>query len=356
MAANPGKRNFVINSVGDTTTISILGDIGESWFDEGYTMHNAKRDLENAKTPKINLIVSSLGGLVKDALVIHDLIKMKDAEVTSQILGLTASSGTIVAQSADKGKATMSVNSKHLIHNVMDIAFGNASELRKHADNLEKMDDTLVGIYTDRIGDKKTESEIRDLMGKEEWVDAGTAKDWGFVDETFTPGSESTAIDCYDCGPVNAHKGFPNIEENKSTDKPATNPASAEPNKNVLDMVTDKFKTLTALVNKKLGITNTVEPPTPVITDDDAQIQNMVTELQTEMQSLSTSNQALTNEIVDLKAKYSKTYDAYKELAIATATKTQIEEIDAQITENEKAGDTNQQAHDANAESLREKD
>ncbi len=355
MAANPGKRNFVINSVGDTTTISILGDIGESWFDEGYTMHNAKRDLENAKTPKINLIVSSLGGLVKDALVIHDLIKMKDAEVTSQILGLTASSGTIVAQSADKGKATMSVNSKHLIHNVMDIAFGNASELRKHADNLEKMDDTLVGIYTDRIGDKKTETEIRDLMGKEEWVDAGTAKDWGFVDETFTPGSESTAIDCYDCGPVNAHKGFPNIDESK----PAANPANPDTptNTSIMDKFNmTKFNQNVKDLLAKLNPNNAAAPDPPAPAQPDQEIMNMVKELETGMQNLATSNQVLTNEKIDLQAKYDKLYAAYKPLALATATKTGIEEIDAEITENEKAGDTNQQAHDANAESLREKD
>lgn len=350
MAANSGKRNFVINSVGDTTTISILGDIGESWFDEGYTMQNAKRDLENARTPKINLIISSLGGNFNDALVIHDLIKMKDAEVTSQILGLTASSGTIVAQSADKGKATMSVNSKHLIHNVMDVAFGNASELKKRADNLEKMDDTAVGIYTPRIGDKKTEQEIRDLMAKEEWINSSMAKEWGFVDDTFTPGAESTAIDCYDCTAVNAHKGFPNIDEPTEPTEPTEPAKPTNTNKTLMDTINEKFKALTALVT---GATNTQpDPPAPATPDNE--IQNMVADLQTQMQTLTTANQVLTNQLTDKTTEYDKIFADYKALAVMHAHKTEIEEIDAEIQTNSEEANTNEKAHKQNAAAMRE--
>lgn len=349
MAANSGKQNFLINSVGDTTTISILGDIGETWFGDGYSMQDAKRELQAIKTPKINLVVSSLGGLVNDALVIHDLIKMKDAEVTSQILGLTASSGTIVAQAADKGNVAMSKNSQHLIHNVSDIAFGNAESFKKAAAEMEKIDTTLVGIYTDRIGDKKTEQEIRDLMGKEEWVNASKAEEWGFVDEVFTPGAESATIDCYDCTAVNAHKGFPNIDEPAKPSEPAK---PAEPNKNILNMFNDKFKQLTALVNSKLGNTDAPEPPAPA--NNDTEIQNMVVALQTDMQALTTANQALTNQLADKTTDYDKIFADYKKLAVTHAHKTEIEEIDAEIDAKADAANTNEKSYEANAEVLRE--
>jgi len=346
MAANSGKRNFVINSVGDTTTISILGAIGDLWFEDGYTMQDAKRDLQAVKTPKINLVISSLGGKVSDALAIHDLIKDFDAEVTTQMLGAVASAGTFVGQAADKGKVTMSTNARHLIHNAMDMAVGNAKELRKAAADLDSFDDAIVAIYMDRIGDKKTETEVRDLMSKEEWIDSSTAQEWGFVDEVFTPGKESTAIDCYDCNLINAHKAFPNIDE-----EPKKEPAQTNTNKTIMDAFNAKFKTLTDAVNKTLGIKNTQpDPPAP----DNTEIQNMVAALQTDMQALTTANQALTNQLTDKTTEYDKIYADYKKLAVATATKTEIEEIDAEIDANAEDKDQNKKASNDNAAVLRE--
>lgn len=349
MAVNSGKRNFVINSVGDTTTISILGTIGDPWFEDGYTMQDAKRDLQAVKTPKINLVISSLGGLVADALVIHDLIKMKDAEVTSQMLGAVASSGTIVAQSADKGKATMSINAKHLIHNAMDLTAGNAVDHRKAAETLEGIDDTIVAMYMPRIGDKKTEPEVRDLMAKQEWVSPEIAKEWGFVDEVFTPGAESTAIDCYDCNLINAHKGLPNIDEPPKAD-PAAPAEPTNTNKTFMNTLNEKFKALTALIT---GATNTQpDPPAPAAPDNE--IQGMVAALQADMQTLTTANQALTNQLVDKTTDYDKIFADYKALAVTHAHKTEIEEIDAEIKSNADEADTNKKSHNANAEALRE--
>lgn len=345
MAVNSGKQNFIINAVGDTTTISILGAIGDSWFEDGYTMQDAKRDLQAVKTPKINLVISSLGGRVVDALAIHDLVKGFDAEVTTQMLGAVASAGTFVGQAADKGKVTMSTNARHLIHNAMDMAVGNAKELRKAAEDLDTFDDAIVAIYMDRIGDKKTESEVRDLMAKEEWIDATTAKEWGFVDEVFTPSSESTAIDCYDCTLINAHKGFPNIDEPKEP----TEPAKTQTNKTLMDAFNEKFKALTALIT---GTNKSPEPPAPA--EPNTEIQNMVAALQTDMQALTTANQALTNQLSDKTTEYDKIYADYKALAIKNAHKTEIEDIDAVIDANAEEKDSNKKAHNANAEALRE--
>lgn len=346
MAANSGKQNFVFNSAGDTTTISILGTIGESWFGDGYTMQDAKRDLNNVRTPKLNLVVSSLGGDTGEALTIHDLIKEMNVEVTSQILGATASSGTIVAQAADKGKITMSVNAQHLVHNVWSGIVGNAADMRKQADEQDKFDNTIAELYA-RDNEKKTKDEILGLMSQDTWINADKAIEWGFVDSSFTPGKESQVMDKYNSALINSHEGFPNIDETKEPDKPAT-----EPNKNILNMFNDKFKALTALIN---GVTNSQpEPPAPVATDKDIEVQNMVADLQVEMGTLATANQALTNQLADKTTEYDKIFADYKALAVTHAHKTEIEEIDAEIDANADAANTNEKSHNANAAVLRE--
>lgn len=346
MAANSGKQNFLINTSDDTSTISILGAIGDSWLSEGYTMQDVKRDLQAVSTPKIKLIVASQGGNMNDALVIHDLIKMKDAEVTSQILGATASAGTVVAQAADKGKVTMSKNAKHLIHPVWDVIMGDATELRKAASEQEKFDDTLVDMYADRIGDKKTKDEIRDLMGKEEWVSADLAKEWGFVDEVFTPGAELTTMDCYDCGLINAHKPFPNITEVDKTPAPTNN----VPDNGLMNQLIQKFETLTARFNIK---TPAPDPPAPANTPDQETIA-LLQGLKTEIQNVVTSNQDLTNKLANLQVDRDKFYDAYEKLAIKVGSKTQIESIDAQIETNESGMTDNEKSWEQNAKALRE--
>lgn len=352
MALNAGTQNFKINESNGESTITILGTIGESWFTEGYTMQNAKQDLANISTPKINLIIASEGGLVDDALVIHDLIKMHKAEVTSQILGATASSGTIVAQAADKGKLQMSKNSMHLVHPVSDMVIGNAEDHRKAAEQLDKFDKLFVDIYSDRIGNKKTKDEIKAQMDKAEWNSASDAKAFGFVDEVFTPGSESTKIDSFDTDKINACERLPNIN---GTSEPVTEPVA-----NPGDMINElrkKFNAFKDNVTSKLGsLKINLDAPRidPAIqANDDDQTSKLVNEIQGVVDEMALENKVLVDKLAENETKHKKIFDAYSELAVKHGDKTQIESIDAIIDKNNAAPTSNQKSADENAEVLR---
>ena len=172
-----------IKNKADKAIIEIYGDIGEGWFDEGVTLKNVNDKLKNITTPEIELRVNSLGGDLNDALVIHDILKLHPAKVTTKILGATASSGTVIAMAGDE--ILMSENALFLVHNASTMAMGNASEMRETAENLDKWDDRIINIYKKKTGKRK--SQIESLMKEEKWIDASEAKEFGFINNTFEP-------------------------------------------------------------------------------------------------------------------------------------------------------------------------
>ena len=176
-------KNFVINNAAEVSTIDIFGEIGEGWLDEGVTMDSINNQLSEITSKDVTINISSLGGDVNHALAIYDLLKMNGAKVTANIIGMTASAGTIIALGADE--VNMSENAMFLVHNVWTSVQGNASDMREKAEELDKFDDRLVNIYKKKTGKKK--SEILSLMEDEKWINGKEAKAFGFVDNVFAP-------------------------------------------------------------------------------------------------------------------------------------------------------------------------
>lgn len=201
------QKNFSIKNLSDDAAeIKIFGEIGEGWFGDGVTLDSVKTQLEGIKAKKINVLISSLGGDVNHALAIHDILKMSNAEITTEIVGATASSGTIIAMAGKERK--MSNNALFLSHNAWMLAVGNADQLRKQADDLDAFNDRIINIYQKVTG--KSREQVKALMDEEKWIDADNAKDFGFVTETFEP---VKAAACIDFNAINASK-LPKVPEN----------------------------------------------------------------------------------------------------------------------------------------------
>lgn len=201
------QKNFSIKNLSDDAAeIKIFGEIGEGWFGDGVTLDSVKTQLEGIKAKKINVLISSLGGDVNHALAIHDILKMSNAEITTEIVGATASSGTIIAMAGKERK--MSNNALFLSHNAWMLAVGNADQLRKQADDLDAFNDRIINIYQKVTG--KSREQVKALMDEEKWIDAENAKDFGFVTETFEPVKAAAFIDF---NAINASK-LPKVPEN----------------------------------------------------------------------------------------------------------------------------------------------
>lgn len=167
----------ITNSV-DTAKVLISGDIGESFWGDGFTFNTFKEQI-NGDFSNIEVEIKSNGGDGNEAFAIYDELKKNPARVTVNIVGATASAGTIIAMGGDVINITE--NARFLIHRASTIAAGNIDDIERAADLLEDFDNRLLNIYQKRTGKRK--SQLQSLMKEDKWLKPDEAVNWGFVDK-----------------------------------------------------------------------------------------------------------------------------------------------------------------------------
>ena len=174
------KKWFEIINKADKAEIWIYEQIGEDfWTGGGVTAKSFQKELSAVKASQIDLHINSPGGEVFDGITIYNLIKQHPANVTTYIDGLAASIASVIALAGDT--VIMAENALYMIHNPWGFAIGDANEMRKTADLLDKVGSSLIVAYTSKSG--KPDDEISALMNDETWMTAREAKDAGFIDD-----------------------------------------------------------------------------------------------------------------------------------------------------------------------------
>lgn len=162
----------------DLAEIEIFDEIDSFW---GIGPKEFKARLDEIKGAKsIKLLLNSPGGSVFDGMAIYNLLAAHRDKLDIEVVGLAASIASIIALAGRK--LTMAEGSYYMIHNPLTIMIGDAEELRKTADVLDKMKGDLVAIYGKKSGLK--DNEISQLMDDETWLTADEAIEKGFADDS----------------------------------------------------------------------------------------------------------------------------------------------------------------------------
>lgn len=160
--------------------IRIDGEIGENWFGDGLTSNKFAEDLQKlGAVQKITVKVNSPGGAVHDGISIYNQLRNHGARIEVLVEGLAASIASIIAMSGDVIR--MGTGSMMMIHSPWTIALGNADDMRKVADVLEKHEDALLDIYVKRSGAKR--DDVQEMLAAETWMTGAEAMKHGFCDE-----------------------------------------------------------------------------------------------------------------------------------------------------------------------------
>jgi ATP-dependent protease ClpP protease subunit len=166
--------------------IELFGDIGRSWFGNGWTLERMREEMREADGT-ILVEVKSDGGDLLEALAIRDELANSSARVEVNIIGATASAATVIATGGDYIR--MTANSRYLIHNAAydGAALGRltAEDAEDVAERLKSFDTQVIRLYVKRTG--KPRQAIEDLMKQERWLTAEEALRWGFIDEIINP-------------------------------------------------------------------------------------------------------------------------------------------------------------------------
>ena len=179
-----------IQTEGQASHIDLFGFVGGSKeFNDGFNETDFLNELraippENALTISIN----SFGGSVYTALSIYSLLKNHKGQITFRIDGTAMSAATIIT-SVPNARVIMPRGAMMMIHKVSVGIYGNADDLKKTVEDIEKLEKNVLEIYAEKTG--KSVDVIQALMDKETYFTAEEALEFGLVDEI----DETTVIE-----------------------------------------------------------------------------------------------------------------------------------------------------------------
>lgn len=126
--------------------------------------------------------IHSRGGDVTEGFAIHDALVNSGKKITCINDGLCASIATVVFLAGSVRK--MNANAEFMIHNPWGYGpfeGGDASDFAAYSDELKKAEDKIISLYSSATG--KDAETLRTLMAENTYMDAETAKGYGFVTE-----------------------------------------------------------------------------------------------------------------------------------------------------------------------------
>lgn len=177
---------FEAKADGVSADLYIYSDIGTSWWDDrAVSAQSFKEDLAAVPASVTELVVhvNSLGGDVFDAVAIANLLRAWGAvpgrTVITTVDGIAASAASIVIMAGSTIR--IADNGLVMVHNPWTIAIGNAAEMRKTAEALDAVRNTIVATY--EWHSSLSEAELVALLDAETWMDADTAIANGFATE-----------------------------------------------------------------------------------------------------------------------------------------------------------------------------
>ena len=182
--ASKGKfwqiKNFLNKENEKEAEILLYGVIGDDGYWDEVTSKefaNELKEIEDAKT--INVRVNSPGGDVFAGQAIYSMLKRCKSEVIGTVDGVAASIASLVLMACDK--IIMPKNSMLMIHKPWTYTSGNANDLSKTIETLNKVEEAMLTAYVDKTG--LPEEEIKSLLADETWLTAELAVAKGFADE-----------------------------------------------------------------------------------------------------------------------------------------------------------------------------
>lgn len=168
-------------ALGNAGELFLYGEISDtSWFGDEVTPAQFQKDLAAlGDISALDVYINSPGGDIFAGFSIYNILQRHKAGKTVHIDGLAASAASVIAMAGDIIK--MPENATLMIHNAWTYTGGGVEDLRKTADELERLNGQIADIYAARTG--KDKDEIAAMMSAETWMSGKEAMEAGFADE-----------------------------------------------------------------------------------------------------------------------------------------------------------------------------
>ena len=138
--------------------------------------------LESENTKKeLSFYINSPGGLVTSGLGIYDTMQYIKPPVSTLCIGQASSIGSFLLAAGEKGKRFSLPTSRIMVHQPSAGFEGQVTDIEIHTKEILSLKDRLNKIYSKHT--KKSESEIKKALERDNFMTPSEAKEFGLIDE-----------------------------------------------------------------------------------------------------------------------------------------------------------------------------
>jgi ATP-dependent Clp protease protease subunit len=173
------KRYYSLYVEDRGANIYIFGDIVSwPWLESDVSSYGIANEIVGLDVDTITVHINSYGGEVAEGLAIYNSLKSHKAKIVTVCEGFACSAASIVFMAGDE--RIMNSASLLMIHNIWTCAAGNADDLRKSADDLDKINAVAMSVYK-ASGVTLADAELMKMLDAETWLTPQDALEYGFA-------------------------------------------------------------------------------------------------------------------------------------------------------------------------------
>lgn len=199
-----------LNIKNDIATLNIYGDIvaseADRWYDEDTCPESVSKFMKAVGEKELHIHINSGGGSAFAGIAIYNIIRNRTGKNVVHIDSIAASAASVIALAGDE--IIMPKGSIILVHKPWTMACGNSDELRKQAEFLDNVCNSLLEIYKDNLKNEDDYEKIK------EYVDAETCLNSEACAELFKKIVVDDSLDACACARSESYSRYKNFPKN----------------------------------------------------------------------------------------------------------------------------------------------
>jgi ATP-dependent Clp protease protease subunit len=132
----------------------------------------------------ITIYINSPGGLVTAGMAIYDTMQYIQCDIQTIVMGQACSMGSLLASAGTKGKRLILPHARHMIHQPLGGASGQATDVQIQANELLRWKSELTQVYQKHTGQPL--EKLQADMERDNFMTAEQAVAYGLADKVVT--------------------------------------------------------------------------------------------------------------------------------------------------------------------------
>ena len=132
----------------------------------------------------ITIYINSPGGLVTAGMAIYDTMQYIQCDIQTIVMGQACSMGSLLASAGTRGKRLILPHARHMIHQPLGGASGQATDVQIQANELLRWKDELTKVYQKHTGQPM--EKLQADMERDNFMTAEQAVAYGLADKVVT--------------------------------------------------------------------------------------------------------------------------------------------------------------------------